>query len=54
MTVFERIYVEYTWRISSLYASQFTVEKKSIWSDSQRSKEIVLEVQLQTLQEISH
>ena len=43
--------MEYTERISSLSAIQFTVEKSS---DSQRLIEMVFVVQLQTLHEIPH
>ena len=54
VTVFERIAVEYTYRISSLFATQFTVEKSKIQSSvSQRSSKTVFIGQLQTLHEIS-
>ena len=45
--------MEYTQRISSLSATQFTV-KSLIASDWLRLTEIVFVVQLQTLHEISH
>ena len=54
VAVFKRNSVEYTSRIFSLSATQFTVKNNLVSSDSQRLIEIVFVEQLQTLQEISN
>ena len=54
VAVFERISVEYTKWISSLSATQFTVEKPNFEWFAMTSTEIFSEVQLQTLHKISH
>ena len=50
VAVFEKIAGEYTYRISSLFATQLTVEK----SNSVDRQKLFLRAQLQTLHEISH
>ena len=50
VTVFERIAVEYTYRMFSLFATQLTAEKSNL-VDRQK---LFLRAQLQTLHEISH
>ena len=49
VAVFERIAVEYTYRVSSLFATQLTEEK----SNSVDRQKLFLRAQLQTLHEIS-
>ena len=54
VAVFERIAVEYTYRISSLCATQFTVEKFNSVECFAMIDKTVSVVQLQTLHEIPH
>ena len=54
VAVFERIAVEYTYRISSLSATQFTVEKSNSGEGFAMIDKNCFLVQLQTLHEMSH